>query len=100
MKRHGSPTQPHPTPSRPHWPWHCLTAREQQVLALLTEGASRHAIADTLGLSHWTVTHYIQTIVSKLGVRNYTHAACLAVALEVCDLPDAPGTPHAHHEAA
>ncbi|RME08084.1 MAG: DNA-binding response regulator [Anaerolineae bacterium] len=56
-----------------------LTARERQVLALLVEGAANAEIADALGISPGTVKNHISHILSKLGARDRTHAARLAV---------------------
>lgn len=52
-----------------------LTAREQQVLSLLSEGQPNKTIADQLELSPSTVKLHIHHIIAKLGVRNRTEAA-------------------------
>lgn len=52
-----------------------LTAREQQVLSLLSEGQPNKTIAEQLDLSTSTVKLHIHHIITKLGVRNRTEAA-------------------------
>jgi len=55
-----------------------LTEREQQVLALIAEGASNPQIARTLDLSLKTVQNYVSRILDKLQVADRTQAALLA----------------------
>ncbi|MEU4806430.1 response regulator transcription factor [Actinosynnema sp. NPDC023587] len=55
-----------------------LSAREKQVLALLANGRSNHAIATSLGLSEATVKSYVSTVLTKLGVENRVQAALVA----------------------
>lgn len=52
-----------------------LTFKEQQVLRLLSEGASNAMIAETLNRSIRTVEHHVSTVLSKLGVNNRNAAA-------------------------
>jgi DNA-binding NarL/FixJ family response regulator len=51
-----------------------LTAREVDVLVLLSEGLSNAAIADRLVLSKRTVDHHVSAILRKLGVESRTQA--------------------------
>lgn len=55
-----------------------LTAREMQVLALISEGLSNAAIAQRLSLSAKTVDHYVSSILSKLNVHTRVQAASIA----------------------
>jgi predicted ATPase/DNA-binding CsgD family transcriptional regulator/transcriptional regulator with XRE-family HTH domain len=57
-----------------------LTARERQVLALLAQGASNRAIADTLVIAERTAEIDVSNILSKLGVTSRTQAAAYALA--------------------
>lgn len=49
-----------------------LTPRQRQVLSHLAQGASNAQIAEALGLSINTVRVHLQSITSKLGIRNRT----------------------------
>ena len=54
--------------SRERDPLEELTAREQEVLALIAEGRSNHAICDRLFLSKRTVESHVRSIFMKLGL--------------------------------
>ena len=56
-----------------------LTPREMDVLHLLVEGMTNHAIAQALGLRESTVKGYVQTILEKLDAKDRTHAAVKAI---------------------
>ena len=47
-----------------------LSAREREVLALVTDELTNREIAERLGLAHKTVEHHRHRIVTKLGVKN------------------------------
>lgn len=47
-----------------------LSAREQQVLELITRGYSVAEIAEHLPVSPWTVQTYVRRVYEKLGVRS------------------------------
>ena len=51
-----------------------LSAREQEVLNLLSQGFFYKEIADKLGISYETVHTYIRRIYEKLQVRTRTEA--------------------------
>lgn len=55
-----------------------LTAREQEVLAMLGLGLSNRDIADELFLGVETVRTYVRQVFQKLGVKNRTQAAVRA----------------------
>ena len=56
-----------------------LSARELEVLGLLTLGLSNGHIAMRLDISRNTVRHHVQNILGKLGVVNRTEAVALAL---------------------
>ena len=55
-----------------------LTARELDVLRLLTQGKSDREIAETLYIGTRTVETHVSNLIAKLGVSNRTEAATLA----------------------
>ncbi|NUR92453.1 MAG: response regulator transcription factor [Nonomuraea sp.] len=55
-----------------------LTAREQEVLALLAIGCPNEEIADKLVITEATVRSHVLKILRKLGVRNRTEAVFVA----------------------
>lgn len=56
-----------------------LTRREQEILALVAAGKSNQEIAETLYITPGTVRVHVHTIIQKLGVRDRTQAAVLAI---------------------
>ena len=56
-----------------------LTAREQEVLALLAEGMTNAQVAELLFISERTTNRHVSNIFTKLGVHNRTQAARAAV---------------------
>jgi DNA-binding CsgD family transcriptional regulator len=60
-----------------------LTAREQEVLALVALGRTNRQIAETLFISPKTATLHVSNILSKLGVTNRVEAATIAHRLGV-----------------
>jgi DNA-binding CsgD family transcriptional regulator len=57
-----------------------LTAREQEVLALLADGMTNAQLAQALFISERTANRHVSNIFTKLGVHNRTQAARAAVA--------------------
>ncbi len=66
-----------------------LTQRENDILALLSEGRSNRDIAGALYLSEKTVKAHLAAIFRKLGVTNRTQAAMMAVQMGVGPVPGA-----------
>lgn len=56
-----------------------LTAREAEVLGLLSRGMSNREIGDQLQLAEKTVKHHMTNILQKLQVRSRTEAAIIAL---------------------
>jgi len=60
-----------------------LSTREKEVLALIVEGLSNEEIAEQLTISQATARHHVSACISKLGVKNRTQAASLALKNEL-----------------
>ncbi|NML51333.1 response regulator transcription factor [Streptomyces sp. R302] len=56
-----------------------LTAREEGVLRLLSEGLSNRLISRNLGISEKTVKNHLNSIYSKIGATHRTQAALYAL---------------------
>jgi DNA-binding NarL/FixJ family response regulator len=56
-----------------------LTLREREVLDALADGGTNKEIALRLGISPGTVKTHVERLIGKLGVRDRTQAAILAV---------------------
>ena len=75
------PVQPLPLAARAERPpLFRLTAREQEVLALLAEGMTNAQLAGTLFISERTANRHVSNIFTKLGVHNRSQATRAAVA--------------------
>lgn len=59
----------------------CLSRREREVLELVSAGARNRQIAESLGISEFTVKRHMQNILGKLGVRTRAAASELYGAL-------------------
>jgi DNA-binding NarL/FixJ family response regulator len=55
-----------------------LSEREQEILSLITAGASNREVAQRLFLAEGTVKNHVTNILGKLGVRDRTQAAIKA----------------------
>jgi DNA-binding NarL/FixJ family response regulator len=60
-------------------PHKVLSAREGEVLCLLSEGMTNRAIAERLGISEHTVHRHVTSILRKLDVGSRTAAAAWAL---------------------
>jgi DNA-binding NarL/FixJ family response regulator len=56
-----------------------LTAREQEILRLIAQGASNREIAQELYIAEKTVRNHVTSILSRLGLRDRTQAAIAAL---------------------
>lgn len=56
-----------------------LTARQEEVLQLISEGLSNQEIADRLQIVEGTVKAHVKSILAKLGARDRTQAISLAM---------------------
>jgi len=52
-----------------------LSAREEEILACVSEGRTNFEISRILGISGFTVKNHVQRIIKKLGATNRTEAA-------------------------
>ncbi|NJK62990.1 MAG: response regulator transcription factor [Synechococcaceae cyanobacterium SM2_3_1] len=64
----------HPTPESLG-----LTAREQEILTLITQGKTNREIGELLYISRGTVRVHVHAILHKLGARDRTQAALIAI---------------------
>jgi len=65
-----------------------LTEREQQVIALISEGLKNKQIAERLFISPTTVTHHLSSIYSKLGVTDRLELVVYAFANKLAKMPE------------
>ena len=82
--RAGSPRQPrhsHSGPDTPAAP--VLSAREIEVLRLVTQGASNPDISKALFISRRTAEHHVEHILAKLGVTSRTAAVAYTLTHEL-----------------
>ena len=56
-----------------------LTPREREVLDALASGGTNKEIALALGITPGTVKTHVERLIGKLGVRDRTQAAVIAV---------------------
>ena len=59
-------------------PFEALTAREEQILKLVSAGMSNKEVGRRLDLQEKTVKHYMTSILQKLQARNRVEAAVMA----------------------
>jgi two-component system nitrate/nitrite response regulator NarL len=73
-----------------------LTRREEEVLALLVEGARGEEIGRRLSISSHTVRTHVQSILTKLQVHSRLEAATFAVRHGIVSPPNREGTARRH----
>jgi DNA-binding NarL/FixJ family response regulator len=56
-----------------------LTAREVEVLSLVARGLGNKEVGDALGTAAGTVKAHVQSILSKLGAKDRTHAVTIGL---------------------
>jgi DNA-binding NarL/FixJ family response regulator len=56
-----------------------LTAREREVLTLLSLGLSTNGLAEQLSISHATARNHIQSVLGKLGAHSKLEAVAIAL---------------------
>jgi DNA-binding NarL/FixJ family response regulator len=56
-----------------------LTPREVEVLSLVARGLGNKEVGDVLGTASGTVKAHVQSILSKLGAKDRTHAVTIAL---------------------
>jgi two-component system, NarL family, response regulator len=62
-----------------YFPEVALTPREIEVLSLVARGFGNKEVGDVLGTAPGTVKAHVQSILSKLGAKDRTHAVTLAL---------------------
>jgi DNA-binding NarL/FixJ family response regulator len=70
-----NPTQTQPNPTMKQ----AFSAREFEVLELIARGCKNREIARFLTIKERTIRFHIENILDKLGVKNRTEAACVAL---------------------
>src|SRR5262249_19702516 len=61
-----------------------LTKRELQIVQALVEAPTNRDIAETFGISEYTVKHHLTSIFDKLGVYNRVELALFAINHKLC----------------
>ncbi|GGX20149.1 helix-turn-helix domain-containing protein [Streptomyces noursei] len=56
-----------------------LTARERQILVLISQGNSNRRVAKALGISEKTVKNHLSAVFTKAGVSDRTQAVVLGI---------------------
>jgi DNA-binding NarL/FixJ family response regulator len=62
-----------------YFPEVALTPREVEVLSLVARGFGNKEVGDVLGTAPGTVKAHVQSILSKLGAKDRTHAVTIAL---------------------
>jgi two-component system nitrate/nitrite response regulator NarL len=64
-----------------------LTRRETQIIGALVDGQTNKDIADTFGISEYTVKHHLTSVYDKLGVYNRVELVLFAMNHGMCNAP-------------
>ncbi|THA57033.1 response regulator transcription factor [Streptomyces sp. A1136] len=71
-----SPRHPDPTSREP---LSLLTAREREILVLVSQGKSNRRVASSLGISEKTVRNHLSAVFSKVGASDRTQAVVMGI---------------------
>jgi DNA-binding NarL/FixJ family response regulator len=64
-----------------------LTRREAQIIGALVDGQTNKDIANTFGISEYTVKHHLTSVYDKLGVYNRVELVLFAMNHGLCSSP-------------
>lgn len=81
-----SEQQEQPAPNTPS-----LSPREKELLQHLARGLARKEVAREMGISHFTVGEYLQSIYRKLSVNSRGEAVYQALQARLIDIGKSPG---------
>ncbi|RSO03942.1 helix-turn-helix transcriptional regulator [Streptomyces sp. WAC 06783] len=65
-----------------------LTARERQILVLISQGNSNRSVARALGISEKTVKNHLSALFTKAGVSDRTQAVVLGIRSGIVSLDE------------
>ncbi|WP_208948657.1 helix-turn-helix domain-containing protein [Streptomyces subrutilus] len=60
-------------------PLSSLTAREREILVLVSQGKSNRRVASSLGISEKTVRNHLSAVFSKVGASDRTQAVVMGI---------------------
>lgn len=80
----GLPADPDPAPDpdplpASRAPLSSLTAREREILVLVSQGKSNRRVASSLGISEKTVRNHLSAVFSKVGASDRTQAVVMGI---------------------
>ncbi|MEU6890859.1 LuxR C-terminal-related transcriptional regulator [Streptomyces sp. NPDC046557] len=70
---------PPPAPATSREPLSLLTAREREILVLVSQGKSNRRVASSLGISEKTVRNHLSAVFSKVGASDRTQAVVMGI---------------------
>ncbi|MCX5016008.1 MULTISPECIES: response regulator transcription factor [unclassified Streptomyces] len=70
---------PLPTDPTSREPLSLLTAREREILVLVSQGKSNRRVASSLGISEKTVRNHLSAVFSKVGASDRTQAVVMGI---------------------